>query len=168
VVRKVRFTLCVAVLFLLQTTVMHRFAFGIFRPDLLYLAAVYLALEADFPSALVGAFALGLLRDFGSIGGLGASALVFLPASAALVLVRDRLMRGPALTDMVLTFLYILACEMVSALAVAVFTPGGRIGALVPLAFGQAAFTMALSPLVFGAFAGLRLVDKSAAALDPA
>ncbi len=167
-VRKVRFTLCVAALFLLQVTVMHRFAFGIFRADLLYLAVVYLALEADLGSALVGAFAVGVLRDLASIGSLGASALVLVPAAAALALVRGRLMRGSVLTDMVLTFVFILACEAVSALGVAVFTPGGRIGTLMPLALGQAVFTTALSPLVFAAFGGLRLVDKTSPALDAA
>lgn len=167
-IRKVRFALCVAVLFLLQVTVMHRFAYGILRADLLYLAAVFLALEADFTGAVVGAFAIGLLRDFGSAGSPGASAVLFPPASAALVLIRGHLVRGSVLTDMVLTFSYVLACNLASALGVAFFTAGGRIAELAPVALGQALITAALSPLVFAAFAGMRLVDRSSEALDPA
>lgn len=167
-IRKVRFALCVAVLFLLQVTVMHRFTYGILRPDLLYLAVIFLALEADFAGAVVGAFAIGLLRDLGSSGSLGASAVLFLPASAALVLIRGHLLRESFLTDMVLTFFYVLACDLASALGVGAFTTGGRIAELAPLAFGQALFTAALSPLVFAAFARMRLVDRSSGALDAA
>jgi len=167
-VRKVRFTLCVAVLFLLQVTVMHRFTYGILRPDLLYLAVIFLALEAGFAGALAGAFALGLLHDLASAGGFGASALLFLPASAALVLMRGHLLRESLMTDMVLAFFYVLACGLASAVGVAAFTSGGRIAELAPLALGQAIFTAALSPLVFAAFVGMRLVDKSSGALDAA
>lgn len=167
-VRKVRLVLCVAVLFLLQATVVHRFSVGPFRPDLLYLAAVFLALEADYPGALWGAFGIGLLSDLGSCGRLGAGPLLLVPASALLVVLRRYLMRESAWTDLVLTFAYVLAVGLVSAAFVAAFTPGGRIGELTLRALGQAVFTTALSPLVFAALTAVGVVDKSSASLDAA
>ena len=164
-VRKVRFILCVAVLFLLQVTVVHRFTHRFLRPDLLCLAVIFLALEANFASALWGAFALGLLRDLGSCGRIGAGALLFLPPTAALLIVRDRLVRESPWTDLALTFAYVLACGLLSALTVSAFTSGGHLGQLTARAFGQAAFTTALSPLFFVAFANLGLVDRSAGIL---
>jgi rod shape-determining protein MreD len=165
-VRKVRLVLCVAALFLLQATVVHRFSVGALRPDLLYLGASFLALEADFTGALWGAFGIGLLSDLGSCGRLGASTLLLVPASALLAVLRRHLMRDSAWTDLVLTFAYVLAVGLVSAAFVAAFTPGGRIAQLALRALGQAAFTAALSPLVFAALTAVGVVDKSSPTLD--
>jgi rod shape-determining protein MreD len=165
-IRKGRLVLCVAVLFLLQVTVVHRFTHAFLRPDLLFLAAAFLALEADFTGALWSAFALGLLRDLGSGGRIGASAIVLVAASAVLVTVRRRLMRESFWPDMVLTFAYVLACGVVSALAVWALSEAGQLRELLARAAGQAAFTTALSPLVFVAFSKLGLVDKDLALLD--
>jgi len=159
-IRKARFTACVAVLFLLQVTVVHRFTHRFLRPDLLLLAAAFLGLEAEWQGALVGSFALGLLRDLGSSGRLGSSALLLVGVTAALLAVRGHLVRESAWTDLLLTFAYVLACGLISALAVALAGAGSDPTALLLRAAGQAAFTAALSPLASLAFSGLGLVRR--------
>ena len=163
-VRKLRFGLFLAAAFLLQATVLHRFSHRFLRPDLLLLTAAFLALEASPAGAIGGAFALGLLRDLGSCGRLGTSALILLPATGVLLLLRGHLMRESPWTDLALTFLYVLGVGMAGAVGVFVLSAGGELGALVPRAVGQAAFTTALSPLVFAALARLSIVEKSDAA----
>lgn len=164
-IRKVRFTICVAALFMLQVTFVHRFTHRFLRPDVLYLLAIFLALEADFKGALWGAFLLGLLRDLGSCGRLGASALLFVAATWGLLLLRQRLMRESIWPDLVLTFTYVLVCGLAYALGVAVFASGAQIAELMPRALGQAVFTTALSPLFFVGFAKLGVVRGSTGAL---
>ncbi|MCK4283165.1 MAG: rod shape-determining protein MreD [Candidatus Brocadiae bacterium] len=158
-VRKVRFTICAAVLFVLQVTFVHRFSHRFLRPDLLYLLVIFLALEARFEGALWGAFLLGLLRDLGSCGRLGTSALLFVPATWGLLLLREHLLRESAWMDLILTFAYVLGCELVYALGVAAFAPGVQLAELMPLALGQAIFTTALGPLSFAGFARIGIVE---------
>jgi rod shape-determining protein MreD len=157
-VHKVRTIVCVAVLFMVQVTIVHRFSYRFLRPDLLCLAAAYLALEASLGGALWSAFGLGILRDLGSAGRLGASPLLLIPASALLFLIRGQLVRESVWADMLLTFAYVLVCGAAHALVSAAFTPGPQAGELMGVALGQAAFTAALSPLFFLAFAKLGLV----------
>jgi len=165
-IRKGRLALCVAVLFLLQVTVAHRFAHGALRADLLSLAAAFLALEADFEGALWGAFVLGFARDLGSCGRLGAGALTLVPLSAALALLKDRLVRESAWTDLALTFTYVMACGLAGAVGAWAFTTGGRLSELLPGAFGQAVFSAALSPLLFAALTAVGLVETTSGSLD--
>jgi rod shape-determining protein MreD len=157
-VSKLRLTACALALFLLQAAVVHRFSHRLLRPDLIYLAAAFLALEASWTGALGGAFALGLLRDLGSAGRLGTGALVLLVATAGMLLLRDRLVRESAWTDLLLAFAYVLACGLMSALATAASTPAADGPTLVAAALGQAAFTAALSPFLFAGLARAGLV----------
>jgi rod shape-determining protein MreD len=161
-VRKLRFAVCVALLFLVQTTLVHRFSFRFLRPDLLCATAVFLALEADFQGALWGAFALGLLRDMGSAGRPGASALFLVAASGGLAFLRDHLLRDSFLTDLALTLTYMLAFGLAMAVATAAWTPGPHVVGLVQDALGQAAYTTAVSPLLFALLAKVGIVDRSA------
>ncbi len=161
-VRKLRLTLCVAVLFLLQVSVVHRFSLHYLRPDLLVVLAAYLALEADYAGALWSGFAIGLLRDLGSTGRLGAGALLLVPACAALVLLREHLVRETFLTDLVLAGLFILCFSLGEAAVDLVFVRGSGAGVLLGQALGQTAFSLALTPLLFVALGGIGLVDRSA------
>lgn len=167
-IRKIRLALCLALLFVLQVTVAHRFAYGILRPDLLCLAAAFLALEADFGGALWGALTVGLLRDMGSCGRLGASALTLLPLSGAMSFVKDRLMRESAWADLALTFAYVAACGLMDAVGAWAFTAGASLAELVPRAFGQALFSAALSPLLFTALTWAGIVARAAESPDVA
>jgi len=148
-IRTMRLTAALLVLYLLQTAFVHRFTHDFLRPDLLYLAAIFLALEADWKGALWGGFAVGLLRDLGSGGRIGASALLFVAAAGALLSVRGHLVRERPWTDLLLTFAAVLACGTAAALARAAVTPGPQCVELLKRALGQAAFTTAMAPLVF-------------------
>jgi rod shape-determining protein MreD len=159
-VRRLRLIACAALLFLLQATIAHRFSYGPLRPDLLALLVIYLGLEADFGPALIGAFALGILRDLGSLTPLGLSALLYLPATGALLVVRERLFREHALTDMVFAFCFVWACGAVHALGAALLMPSAHAGPLMARAAGQAVFTAALSPLFFVACTAAGIVDR--------
>jgi rod shape-determining protein MreD len=162
-VRKVRLALCVAVLFLLQAALVPRFSYGVLRPDLLVLVAAFLALEADYRGALWSVFAIGLLRDLGSIGRLGGSGLLLVPACAGLVLLREHLVRESFLTDLVLAGLFVLAFSVGEAALSDLFVSGAGLRVLLTQALGQAAFTAALAPLLFAAFEGVGIVDRSSA-----
>jgi rod shape-determining protein MreD len=163
-VRRLRLIGCTAGLFLAQASVAHRFSYGVLRPDLLLIATAYLALEADYRAALWCGFGIGLLRDLGSAGPLGLSSLLLVPACAALVLLREHLMRDSFLTDFVLAGLFILAFSTGEAMLDLVFIRGAGLRLLTGQALGQTAFSLALAPLLFAALGGLGVVDRSAAA----
>ena len=159
-VRIPRFIIVVAVLLLLQATVIHRVTNEWFRPDLLCLAAVFLALEADYKGALVGALALGLLRDLGSCGRLGSSAILMVPAAAGLVLLRENLLRDSLWTDLLLVFLYVAVCGVLAAFGIAATASGSQLVPLLYRALGQATFTTALYPPAFIALDRLHVVRQ--------
>ena len=167
-IRKGRLIICVAVLFVLQATLAHRFSQRFLRVDLLYVVVVYLALEADFKGALWSAFLVGLLRDLGSCGRLGASALLFVAATWGTLWLRSYLVRESIWTDLVLVFAYVLLCELAYGLGTAALIPAAQAADLLPRALGQAIFTTAISPLLFAGFIKGRVVDKSLEALDAA
>jgi len=158
--RKCRFALCIAALFLVQATVMHRFSYRFLRPDLLLAGAAFLTLEADLRAALWGVFVVGLLRDLGSAAALGSGPLVLLPVTAAVWHLKARLVREAPWTDLALTFAYALGAGFLWAAGTAAFTRG-RLTDLLPLAFGQAAFTTALAPLLFALFSGVGVVKEA-------
>ncbi|MFO8007834.1 MAG: rod shape-determining protein MreD [Candidatus Brocadiia bacterium] len=153
-IRKVRLAACIAALLLLQLSVAPRFSYRFLRPDLLLLAAAFVALEADFAGAVWAAFALGLLRDFASVGPLGAGPLLMVPAAAGLNALKEQLLRDSAWTDLTLTAAYVAVVGLAYATGTALLTPG-RLSDLIPAALGQTAFTTALAPLLFP------LLDKS-------
>ncbi len=160
--RTPRLIACALALFLLQVCVVQRFSYRFMRPDLIYLAVVFLALEARPKQALYAALLLGLLRDMGSAGRLGASALAFLPATALLIALRRRLVRESALVDVLLTFAFVAACGAALAAGTALLSPGADFGPLLRRALGQAAFTAAISPLGFAALRAVGVVERSA------
>jgi len=154
-----------AVLFLLQVTVAHRFSTESLRFDLLYLLAAYLALEARPEAALVCACAIGILRDLGSGGRLGASAVVMVLGAAGLLVLRDRIYREKIVTDVVLVFGFVLFCGTLRAGGVALASASAGWFALMQYALGQAALTAALAPLFFRLFDRLRVVEREGALL---
>ncbi len=161
--RKGRFALCVVALYLLQATVMHRFSYRFLRPDLLLAAAAFLTLDGDLRTALWGVFIVGLLRDFGSAGALGAAPLAMVPVTALLWHLKTRLVRESPWTDLLLTFAYTLAVGLLWAGGTAAVTRA-RLSDLVPLAAGQALFTTALAPFLFALCSGVGIVRRPAGA----
>lgn len=157
-----RFIIALAIAFLLQTVLVHRFTYDFLRPDLLYLTAIYVALESDYRSALWCALAAGLLRDLGSTGRLGAGPLLLVPACAGLVFLKEYLVRDRPWTDLALTFACVLACGTVTALLTAAFVSGPQLAELLRRAAGQAAYSALLAPLVFVALHKAGIVDPAA------
>jgi len=151
-------------MFLLQATVAHRFSYGILRFDLLYLLAAYVALEANPRGALVSALLIGLLRDMGSTGAMGANALIMALAAWGLTAVRSHVARELILADAMLVFLFALFCGGVEAGGIALFNGSAQWGSLMGQAFGQAALTAVLCPLLFAAYRRIGLVDRPRAA----
>jgi rod shape-determining protein MreD len=166
VVRTGRLVVAALLIYLLQTTVVHRFSYGPLRPDLLCALAAFLALEADARGALIGAALIGLLEDLGSVGRLGVSALVLVAATAGLLALRARLVRETAWMDLLLTFLYVLAFGLVAGGAVWLQLPEARFGELVGDAAGQAAFTAALAPLLFPVICRTGLVRRRSGVIE--
>ncbi len=158
-IRKVRLALCIAALFLIQVTLAHRLSYRFLRPDLLLLCAAYLALESDFRGALWAALILGLLRDLGSAGPIGASALLMVPAAAGLNSLKEHLVRKSAVMDALLALLYFLSVGVLYAMGT-VLTTSGALPRLMLGALGQAVYTAALSPLLFAGFDQIGLVEE--------
>jgi rod shape-determining protein MreD len=155
-----RFIPVLAVLFLLQTAFVCRYAFGAFRVDLLCLLAVFVALEADYAPALTAAFIIGLTRDLGSGGPLGMGPLLFVPVAAGIVVLRKLLLRESFATDMVLAGVAVLAVGMIDAVLTTLGTPAALFGPLAARACGQAAMSMALWPLLHLALAACKLIGE--------
>lgn len=87
----VRWILLLVMAVLLQTAVLPKFLLPAFKPDLLLVLMVYLALRAPAATALSAAYALGLLKD--CLGGVyfGLHGFSFLAASLVLKSISDRL-----------------------------------------------------------------------------
>jgi len=156
-----RFIPVLIVLFLLQTSFVCRYTFGVFRVDLLCLLAIFIALEADYTPTLIAAFVIGLARDLGSIGPLGMGPLIFVPVAAGIIALRHFLLRDTFFTDMVLAGLGVLAIGLTAGALTALATPGPQIGALTVQAFGQAAMSLAAWPIIYISLDASKLVGES-------
>ena len=159
--RTVRLVLCALVLFLLQVTISHRLTYGILHADLLYVLAAFLALEASEEAALWSALGIGLLRDLGSSGRLGGSAVLLVLGAAGLLHVRDRIFREVFVTDMVLVFAFALFCGAGHATGLAVAGRYAQWGALLAGALGQALVTAVLYPVFAFLFERAALLDRA-------
>jgi rod shape-determining protein MreD len=167
VVRRTRFALCLLCTYLVQVALVPRFSLGALRMDLLVLLAAFMALEADFTSALVGVFAAGLLRDLGGGGRLGASALLFLLTVPPLLVLREYLLRENPLTDWALTAVWLLALAVLTAVGKSLFTPGPQLAVLLRATGGQALMTALVAPLVFVLLHRAGIVENPEARFGP-
>jgi len=154
---------CALALLLIQVAVAHRLSYGILRFDLLYLLAAYMALEASPRGALGSALFIGLLRDMGSTGPVGAGAVVVVLGVGATLWLRGRVYREMVLTDVVLVFLFVLLCGGLEATGLALLYASAQWGALMGCAFGQAVLTAALCPLMFAAYRRAGVLERHGA-----
>lgn len=86
-----KWSLLVVGLVLLQTSLLPQFLNALYKPDLLMVLMVFLALRAPFSASLPAAYGLGLLKDCLSGLYLGLNAFSFLLVYLVLKLVSDRL-----------------------------------------------------------------------------
>jgi len=153
-----RFIFCVTSLLIVQVTVVHRFSYGPWRPNLLYLCAAFVALDAPFSGAIWSAFVIGALADLSTCGRMGAGAFILVLACSAMLFLRHRLLRGNLLTDIALVFAFVFFAGAFHAVALALFTRGGAFATLLRAAAGEAAFTALLALLFFPFFHKLGIV----------
>jgi len=141
-------------------TIAHRFAYRHVGFDLLYLLSAFLALEAGARGALGGALAIGVLRDLGSCGRLGASGVILVLATAGMLSLRDRVYRETVVMDLLLIFVFLLFCGAAEAAGVALGAAGADKKVLLGRALGQALLTTALSPPFFFLFERAGLIER--------
>jgi len=164
-IRKGRLIACALVLFLIQGAVAHRLSGAFLRFDLLYLLAAFLALEAGEKGALWSALGIGVLRDLGSTGRLGGSAVLLVVAAAALVHLRNRIYREGFVTDVLLVFVFVLFCGMGHAAGTALAGRYAQWGPLLARALGQALITGVLYPPFAYVFDAIGVLERQESVL---
>jgi rod shape-determining protein MreD len=117
-----------------------------FKPQLLLVLAMFVALYARPDAALLGCWTLGLLADLSSIGPLGGFAFGFGLAGLGIVATRASLFRDHPLSHFFLALSFgFLANEIVS-LRDAVYAARYDARRLVVLPLGAAAYTALIAP----------------------
>ncbi len=144
VIRKVRLVSVALVLFLVQAAVINRFSVAWGKPALLCLLAAFLSLYAPMPDLMWGVLGLGILRDCGTGGEFGISALAVLPATAVVISLRGRFFRGGAM-DVALALIFMLVFSLVEATGVILFAGVSPIWALGGIAIGQSLLSAILA-----------------------
>ncbi len=84
-------TLLIIGLVVLQTSVLPQYIISLYKPDLLLILMVFLALRTPLSTSLPAAYCLGLLKDCVSGLYLGLNAFSFIIVYLALKLLSDRL-----------------------------------------------------------------------------
>lgn len=157
--RTVRLAICIFLLLIVQTTVLHRFSSHFISFDLLCILVAFVALETSFGAALWTGFAVGLIQDLASAGPFGLGPLLYVSGTALLVLAGDRLMRETFLIDVLLVFTFLLYVNLGRATGASVGSPGPELGVLSTKAIGAAAFSTAAALFLFPVFRRVGLVS---------
>ena len=138
----------------LQTTVVARLTVSGFCADLVLIIAVYYALHASTPDALIAAWVLGMMTDLSGPGRLGVYAFGFGLMALLIVQLRDSMFRDHPLTSLVLTLfcawgVHAMAGGVYLVLAVLTHSQTHRdIVDVLTQATGSALFTAAVAPHV--------------------
>lgn len=143
-IRKTRLAIIALTMMIFQVSIINRFALDWGKPDLLCLLGAFLVLYGPIPDLMWGLLAIGLLRDFGSGGQFGMSALAMLPAGAVTLCFRDRFYRGGSM-DVVLCFLFMVVFSFVEGTGILVFEDAPSAIMIARVGLGQSLFTVALS-----------------------
>lgn len=159
--RKLRFTFCLLVLLMFQTAALHRFSSELVAFDLLSLLVAFVALEGTLQTALWTAFAVGLVQDLASVGPLGLSALLYVPATALLVVTRDRLVRGSLPLDLALLFLFLLFSNLGRAVLTSLLNTGPQMRVLVSRAVALAGCSAGTGLVLFPLLHRMGLVSSA-------
>ncbi len=146
----------------LQQSLMHRFSYGYISLDLIALLAAFVAVSVTNKSAPWTIAALGLLRDLGSTGRPGLGALSFLVALIPVWKLKERLDRTTAVSEPVLSFLFLLCEGFVYAAGTLLLTPGMTLSLFYHSA-GRAVFSAFMAPPLFSLFrtAGITETKKT-------
>lgn len=127
----------VLVLVLVQTSLLTQFLIAPYKPDLLLVLMVFLALRSPFATSLPAAYGLGLLKDCLSGLYLGLNALSFLLVYLVLKLLSDRLYVHNSFLLVLTVAASTVGTMLINTLLLIIFSqaPGivtSALGALVP------------------------------------
>lgn len=112
---------------LLQTSVLPQYLIALYKPDLLLVLMVFLALRAPVSTSLPAAYGLGLLKDCLSGLYLGLNAFSFLLVYLILKTLSDRLYVQNALLLVLTVSLSTFATMLVNALLLSIFSEAAGI-----------------------------------------
>lgn len=117
----------VLLLVLLQTSVLPQYLSTPYKPDLLLILMVFLALRAPVSTSFPAAYALGLLKDCVSGLYLGLNAFSFLIVYLVLKAVSDRLYVQNSLLLVLTVSLSTLATMLINAVLLSIFSEASGI-----------------------------------------
>mgnify|MGYP001809585743 FL=1 len=112
---------------LLQTSVLPQYLVALYKPDLLLILMVFLALRAPVSTSLPAAYGLGLLKDCLSGLYLGLNAFSFLLVYLVLKTLSDRLYVQNALLLVLTVSLSTFATMLINALLLSIFSEAAGI-----------------------------------------
>lgn len=145
-------TLILLVLALLQTSVLPHYLATPYKPDLLLVLMVYLALRAPVSTSLPAAYGLGLFKD--SLGGLylGLNGFSFLVIYLVLKALSDRLYVRSAMLFVLTVAIATVSVMVINLVLLSVFSQGGRLfssmaGTIVPHLLINAFFASLIAAL---------------------
>ena len=117
----------VVLLVLLQTSVLPQYLSTLYKPDLLLILMVFLALRAPVATSLPAAYTLGLLKDCLSGLYLGLNAFSFLLVYLLLKAISDRLYVQNALLLVLTVSLSTLATMLINTVLLTIFSEASGI-----------------------------------------
>jgi rod shape-determining protein MreD len=117
----------VLLLVLLQTSVLPHYLIALYKPDLLLVLMVFLALRAPVSISLPAAYGLGLLKDCLSGLYLGLNAFSFLLVYLVLKVLSDRLYVQNALLLVITVSLSTLATMLINTVLLTIFSEASGI-----------------------------------------
>jgi len=117
----------VVLLVLLQTSVLPQYLSTLYKPDLLLVLMVFLALRAPVATSLPAAYSLGLLKDCLSGLYLGLNAFSFLLVYLVLKAISDRLYVQNALLLVLTVSLSTLATMLINTVLLSIFSEANGI-----------------------------------------
>ena len=117
----------VVLLVLLQTSVLPQYLSTLYKPDLLLVLMVFLALRAPVATSLPAAYTLGLLKDCLSGLYLGLNAFSFLLVYLVLKAISDRLYVQNALLLVLTVSLSTLGTMLINTVLLSIFSEANGI-----------------------------------------
>ncbi len=145
---------------IVQQSLMHRFSHGYISFDLIALTAAFVAFHMTGKGGLWAVLFLGVLRDLGSTGRLGAGALCFLPAVLLMWALKERFFRRTMVSGISFAFLFMLASGALYAAGMIAFSPAGASYRYLYHAAASATFTAILVPLFFVCFRLAGIIEQ--------
>lgn len=119
-----KWTGLVVAVVVLQTSVLPHYLISLYKPDLLLILMVVLALRAPFGASLPAAYGLGLLKDCLSGIYLGLNAFSFLVVYLVLKLLSDRLYVQNAFLLVLTVTVSSVAVMFINLLLLVIFSEG--------------------------------------------